>query len=260
MSNGAKGTDTGALPRPAEDAGVNLDGFMDGGVHACKRTVAEQNWEKLISEYLLVSSRMDHAAAEARHEEMYDDPTGAIANKLVRQAFDYYQQAAASGNAHAQFCAGLLHEDLDSVYDNSEEYWGDTFSLDLKYDEKMAIPLYEKAAAQGHTEARFRLGNAYLTGLICPKNLEQAFGWLHSAAQDGHRVAAYLLGEMHLKGEGVPQDFAKAHSWLEQAAEQGSMFACYSLARMYGEGLGVTRDAARRDFWHKMAAVADIDE
>jgi TPR repeat protein len=260
MSNRDRENSAGASSGPAESAGVNLDGFMDGGVHACKRTVAEQNWEELISEYLLVSSCMDHAAAEARHEEMYDDPTGAIANKLLHQAFDYYQRAAASGNGHAQFCAGLLHEDLDSVYDISEEYWGDAFSLDIKFDARMAIPLYEKAAAQGHTEARFRLGDAYLTGLICHKNLEQALGWLNSAAQDGHRFAAYLLGEMYLKGEGVPQDFAKAHSLLEQAAEQGSMFACYSLARMYDQGLGVTKDAARRDFWHKMAAVADIDE
>ena len=260
MTNRDRETGAGASSGPAESAGMNLDGFMDGGVHARKRTVAEQNWEKLVSEYLLVSSRMDHAAAEARHEEMYDDTTGAVVNKLVRQAFDYYQQAAASGNAHAQFCAGLLHEDLDSVYDNSEEYWGDAFLLDLKYDEKMAISLYEKAAAQGHTEARFRLGGAYLDGLIVPQALEQAFTWLSSAAQDGHRAAAHLLGEMYLKGEGVPQDFAKAHSWLEQAAEQGSMFACYSLARMYGEGLGVTRDAARRDFWQNMAARADIDE
>lgn len=260
MSNRDRETGAGAPSGPAESAGANLDGFMDGGVHACNRKVAEQNWEELIFEYLLVWSHMDRAVAQARHEEMYDDPTGAVVNKLAREALDYYQQAAASGNAHAQFCAGLLHEDLDSVYDNSEQYWGDAFSLDIKFDARMAIPFYEKAAAQGHTEARFRLGYAYLTGLICPRNLEQARGWLNCAAQYGHRFAACLLGEMYLKGEGVPQDFAKARSWLEQAAGQGSMSACYSLARIYGEGLGVTRDAARRDFWHKMAAVADVDE
>nr|WP_217345452.1 hypothetical protein [Noviherbaspirillum sp. L7-7A]MBV0879735.1 hypothetical protein [Noviherbaspirillum sp. L7-7A] len=158
MSNGDREPGAGASSTPAERAGVHLDGFMGGGVHARKRTVAEQNWEKPISGYLLVSSHMDHAVAEARCDEMYDDPSGAIANKLLRQAFDHYQQAAASGNAHAQFCAGLLHEDLDSVYGNSEEDWEDTFSLDIKYEARMAIPLCEKAAAQGHTEARFRLG------------------------------------------------------------------------------------------------------
>lgn len=260
MSNSDRETGAGASCGPAEDAGVNLDGFMDGGVHACKRTVIGQNWETLLSEYLLVSSRMDQAAAEARHEEMYDDTTGAVVNKLLRQAFDYYQQAAVSGNAHAQFCAGLLHEDLDSIYDNSEEYWGDAFLLDLNYDKKMAISLYEKAAAQGHTEARFRLGNVYFHGWICPKNPELAFTWLDSAAQDGHRFATALLGDMYLRGDCVPQDFAKAHFLLKQAAEQGSGFACSSLFVMYRDGLGVAKDVTRCYFWHKLGTMADIDE
>jgi TPR repeat protein len=260
MSNGDKENDGGASPGPAQEAGMDLAGFLDGGVHARRRTVAEQNWEQLLSEYLLVSSRLDHADAEARHEEIYEDATGVVANRVLRQAFDYYRQAAACGNAHAQFCAGLLHEDLDDIYDNSAEYWGDAFALDFDYDAGMAIALYEKAAAQGHAEARFRLGNAYLHGLIAPQNLEQAFHYLHSAARDGHRFAAWQLGEMYLQGKGVPQDHAKALHWLEDAAERGSQSACFALARMYGEGLGVTRDAARCDFWQNMAALADIDE
>ena len=202
---------------------------------------------------------MDHAAAQARHEEMYDDPTGAVVNKLAREAFDYYREAAASGNAHAQFCVGLLHEDLDSVYDNSEEYWGDAFSLDIKFD-KNGNPVLRKSRCPRS------YGSAVQVGTCLPyrPDLSQEPGAGPRVAElrgpVGHRFAACLLGEMYLKGEGVPQDFAKARSWLEQAAGQGSMSACYSLARIYGEGLGVTRDAARRDFWHKMAAVADVDE
>lgn len=260
MSNGNTENNAGASLGPAQEPGIDLAGFLDGGVHAGKRTVAEQNWGQLLSEYLLVSSGMDHADAEARHDEMYEDATGEVANQLLRQAFDYYRQAAAGGNAHAQFCAGLLHEDLDSIYDNSEEYWGEAFSLDFDNDARMAIPLYEKAAAQGHVEARFRLGNAYLYGLIAPQNLEKAAHYLHCAAQDGYRFAAWQLGEMYLQGKGVPQDHAKALHWLEEAAERGSQFACYALASMYREGLGVARDAARSDFWQNMAVLADIDE
>lgn len=260
MSKSDKENDAGASSGPTGEAGVNLAGFMEGGVHTLKRPFVEQHWERLLFEYLLVSLGMDRALAEVRHEEIYDDTTGVVVNKLLRQAFDYYQQAAASGNAHAQFCAGLLHEDLGDVYDNSDEYWGEEFSLDINYDKKMAISLYEQAAAQGHTEAPFRLGLLYTHDQIVPKNPEQAFAWLYAAAKDGHRHAAFMLGDRYLRGNGVPQDFSKAYFWLKQAAEQGSKLACSALSLMYRDGVGVARDAVLRDFWDKKYALADIDE
>jgi TPR repeat protein len=45
--------------------------------------------------------------------------------------------------------------------------------------------------------------------------------WYQKAAKQGHAEAQYRLGVAYVYGKGVPQDYAEAVRWYRKAADQG---------------------------------------
>jgi len=68
----------------------------------------------------------------------------------------------------------------------------------------------EKAAAQGHADAQYKLGVMYREGRSFQKNPEQAHELIMKAADQGHTCAQYLLGVMYQEGEASPADLVQA--------------------------------------------------
>lgn len=124
-------------------------------------------------------------------------------------AIDGFKGLATQGNAKAQFRLGMMYYHGQGVPE----------------DEKLAVAWLIQAAKQGHIEAMFELGNAYLVGSQASRLVEEpdreAAIWFHEAARAGHAQAQYYLGLLFLAGNGVQQSRPNAELWFAKAAAQG---------------------------------------
>ena len=82
------------------------------------------------------------------------------------------------------------------------------------------IPVYRKAALQGHTQAQLHLAGFYKWGDGVTQDDKQAFEWYFMAAQQGNTEAQYHVGMYYHTGKGVSQDNAQAVEWWQKAAAQ----------------------------------------
>ena len=79
-----------------------------------------------------------------------------------------------------------------------------------------AVAPWLRAAASGHVEAQFRLGECYTRGRGVLSSLADAALWFKRAAQAGHREAQFRLGLLYLEGS---QPDLGAETWLRTASE-----------------------------------------
>lgn len=158
----------------------------------------------------------------------------------------WYLQAAYAGNAEAKFRLGRLllaqpsawrlvfkdaerernNPDRDRLYASREaaqEAAGDDRSIDLVRPHMVDGERWlNEAAHQGHVEAQFVLGSAYLAGMDLPFNLIDGLAWLSAAAWGGHPGAMMAVADLAAKGQGF---FAKdpVRAWVnyDVAASMG---------------------------------------
>ena len=124
-------------------------------------------------------------------------------------AVAWYQKAADSGHAHAQFEIGELCRKGMPAHAAAAWAW------------------YRKAANQGHAGAQYQFGRMYdddATDEPVDDNPAAALAWYRKAADQGHVGAQYNLGRMHESGRGeiIPQDCEEAVAWFHKAASQGT--------------------------------------
>jgi TPR repeat protein len=125
------------------------------------------------------------------------------------EAIKLLDPPANQSNSEAQFRVGIMHYHGKGVPES----------------EKQGVYWLRKAAEQGHTEAMFELGNAYLLGhdaakLVRDPDREAAL-WYFRAASAGHAEAQYQLGLLFLAGKGVVDSRKEAIKWFRKAAAQG---------------------------------------
>ena len=133
--------------------------------------------------------------------------------------------------ANANFMLGKMYERGDGVL----------------IDDQIAYSYYEKAANNGHSEARQRI---------------QEFGsdesivqdWYMEAAWDGDVDAQYNLGYLFETGMGVQIDKARALQWYEEAAKEQHESAQFRLGLMLISGGIKSRDLDVGKSWIKSAA------
>ena len=162
------------------------------------------------------------------------------------------------------------------------------------HDYAMAKEWFEKAAANGHSEAQFLLGMMYQDGEGVKQDYVKAIEWFEKAAKNGYvnaqiflasnydhgygvsqdygkamelyekvaalsngtaqYIAQYNLGYMYEHGHGVSQDYTKAAEWYGKSAENGSDSAQFNLGVMYYNGRGLKQDYAKAAEWYEKAA------
>jgi TPR repeat protein len=118
---------------------------------------------------------------------------------------------------------------------------------------KEAYKLCSLSAEQGHTGARYNLGNMYDFGDGVTQDYKQAVKWYKLAAEQGDADAQFNLGVMYDNGKGVTQDYKQAVKWYKLAAEQGDADAQFNLGLMYYRGDGVTQDNVYAHMWFNIA-------
>lgn len=148
-------------------------------------------------------------AATAASADPLADAVRAIDAGKHKEGAQMLKPLSDAGNQAAQYRLGLLY------------YYG----KGVKEDEKQAIELWKKSAAQGNVDSMFQIGSAFLFGAQTAKLVDdpdrEAAIWYFQAASAGHAEAQYHLGLLFLAGKGVVEDHQQATYWMKQAAAQG---------------------------------------
>ena len=175
--------------------------------------------------------------------------TGAAANPVETAAEQFelppeavgplpLRQAAADGNARAQFEVAAIYTEGRAVEANPAE----------------AAKWYERSAAQGFVPAQYRLGNLYEAGTGVEKDLEMARLWYQRAADAGNRMAMHNLAALYAGGQLGEQQFELAAEWFTKAAARGMTDSQFNLGMLYARGLGVDQDFEQSYKWFSLAA------
>jgi hypothetical protein len=158
------------------------------------------------------------------------------------QVREWYQKAAAVGDADAMYHLGIMYENgLGGAQDYAE-----------------AREWYQKAVKAGKAEAAGNLGNLYEHGAGGVQDNAQARACFKKAASVGDTLAMYNLGYLYKHGLGGEQDYAQARKWYEMAASAGDANAMYDLGYLYEHGLGGVQDWARAREWYNKSAAGSV--
>jgi TPR repeat protein len=95
-----------------------------------------------------------------------------------------------------------------------------------------ALPLLQKAADAGNTDAMNNLGSLYGYGIGVAKNYDKSRECYQKAADAGDGTGMYNLGWLYEYGKGGAQDYGKAREWYRKAADAGNSDAKLALSRL----------------------------
>ncbi|MDR6952186.1 TPR repeat protein [Ancylobacter sp. 3268] len=156
-------------------------------------------------------------------------------------ARQWYEAAAAKGNADAQFALAALK--LKEAGNNAQT-------------KSEALPLLRAAAEQGHPLACYNLGLLYLEGEAAPKEPSLAAEWFRKAADQDEPDALYALAILYREGRGVPRDAIESARLLQRADEIGHVVATTEYAIAVFNGFGMPKDEERAAELFRKAALA----
>ena len=132
-----------------------------------------------------------------------DGGNGASVN--VQEAVKFLSQAAAKGQAVAQYRLGTLYERGQGV----------------QADPAKAAHWYEMSANQGNRKAMHNLAVSFASGATGKKNMAEAARWFAKAAALGLSDSQFNLAVLYERGDGVPQSLLDAYKWYSIAAATG---------------------------------------
>jgi TPR repeat protein len=146
------------------------------------------------------AQRGDGAAAVALGR-LYLLGTPLFAREPARAAA-YFRQAAATGDATAQYYLGVMTQRGEGV----------------PADAAQAAQLFRAAAAAGSGQAMLLLGNAYRSGNGVPRNEQRAIELYQRAGEQGNAAALQTLAMAYRYGElGVERDESAATHYQAEA-------------------------------------------
>lgn len=122
------------------------------------------------------------------------------------KAMALFKDAAARGNAEAQYQVGNLTEVGEGVAKSQAE----------------ALQWFRKAADLGNPKAQFELGVYFAKGWVVQQNYADAREWFSRAAEQGHPEAMAWMGSIFNEALGTPKDLAEAYFWFRLAREYHS--------------------------------------
>lgn len=101
-------------------------------------------------------------------------------------------------------------------------------------DAEKAVQLFQAAAAEGDSAAKYNLGAMYLRGDVVTKSQEEALQYLEEASAAGEGSASWQLGDIKL----AERDYLAARRYTELSVDQGAYVALKELAAMCRDGVG----------------------
>ncbi len=96
-----------------------------------------------------------------------------------------------------------------------------------------------KLASKGNAEAEFKVGEMYETGFGVEKDMKAAREWINKAAAQGHETANFKLLYWEIESNGVKGESKNKLVELKSKADNGNPQAMYYLGKMLAYGVGV---------------------
>lgn len=135
--------------------------------------------------------------------------------------------------------------------------WAYETGAGIRVNTERAAALYEKAASQGDSFGKWRLGVLIDQGKA-PGTAERAVALFREAAAAKSPGAMASLGMMYAEGRGVGRDYEAAMRYYQAAARLGSAHAMEGMGVLYANGQGVPRDIEQAlAYWMAAAAAGD---
>lgn len=174
--------------------------------------------------------------AMTRIAMMYKRGLGVKRN--YKEALEWYEKAAATGDANSVFNVGTFH----------------LSGLGVKQSYKEAIKWFTLASEMGCADADYQMGCLYFSGTGVEQDYRQAIDWYQKAAERRYLGALVNIGYMCANGMGVVKDPAIGVQWYLYAAKYGSAEAMRNLGYCYAAGEGVDADEQESIDWYQKAA------
>ncbi|MCU1286555.1 MAG: hypothetical protein JWO13_2905 [Acidobacteriales bacterium] len=211
--------------------------------------------QQVYLDFLKASANADYAAAQAELGSYFE------ASGDHEQALQWLSKATAQGQVDAEFALGMMYAKGQTTPEH-------------RPDMTKAVPLFLKAASQGHRESQYVVAIAYHDGggverdeaackkwmlasaeqgyskaqfsvaarYYLAKDYNNALAWFLRSAEQKHSRAELNVASMYFVGQGAEKNFEKALYWYQRAAEHGESSALRMIGSMYFSGTGVHKD------------------
>ncbi|RUS80976.1 hypothetical protein EGW08_011251 [Elysia chlorotica] len=193
---------------------------------------------KLAVKYFTMASQKGHVLAYYNLAQMHATGTGVLRN--CHTAVELFKNVAERGkwsemmmDAHRMYHEGNVDTALvkymflaDLGYEVAQSNVaylldsGATLKFNVHESHQRALLQYSRAASQGSTLARLKMGDYYYYGLGTDVDYESAASHYRMASeQQNNAQAMFNLGYMHERGLGLKQDVHLAKRFYDMAAE-----------------------------------------
>lgn len=119
-------------------------------------------------------------------------------------------------------------------------YIGHCYYYSFNYAE--AFKWYKKAAENGLSEGKARLGECYIHGNGIEKNQSEGIKWINDAVKDGNSFAEFLLAMCYIDGSIGEKNVEKALYWIKKSVEKDNIDGKGLLGLCYCTGVGVEKN------------------
>jgi TPR repeat protein len=199
----------------------------------------------------------------------------------TKNAAFWYSKAAEGGDATSMFKYALIliegrdvprdrkaadvwmKKAADAGQPSAQFNWGQSLTADNPGAKglELALPYYEKSAAQGIADAQYAVSQLYI-GLpsVAPEKKSQARSWLARAANAGFDTAQLDMGLWLISGTGGPIDLAGGFNWMKVAAYRGNVVAQNKLAHLYINAIGTTQQPIEAATWYVISRRAGLKD
>jgi hypothetical protein len=174
----------------------------------------------------------------------------------VLQEHPGMQEAAALGNQGNRVLKGSYWLMMGTLLVLTLGVWVATKPAPQK-PAQMSVQEMLFAASKGDVDAQYNLGRAYQSGFFGAQDIDQAANWYQKAAAQGYTEAQNALGMILVS---YRHDYADAAQWFGRAATNGDAYAQYNLGVLYYDGLGMAQNEQAAADWYKKSAARGFVE
>jgi TPR repeat protein len=162
---------------------------------------------------LSTAAELDHAEAIFKIGQMQHNGQAGF-TRDYKKAFEFALKAA-SQKPYFKTSAGKVMKDFGvAVAESVVADFHDEEILGPQKDKTVPFHWYLKAALHGSSGAMYKVGNAFLHGVGCPKNVDAAQFWFRLAAYRGQAKARVEYAKM-MSCLGSHEDLAEAEGLLK---------------------------------------------
>lgn len=169
-----------------------------------------------------------------------ENPFASSFQQREMELLNYYQSKAQQGDAHAQFRIGWAYETGEG----------------LPQDANAATRWYQRAARQGHRNAKLNLVLMDPDNLLKADPKEKQYLDLFNEARAGNRQARIEAARQAVLGEYQGSQLMSIYLWLKKLAREGDLESQHLLATFYIQGRGVPQNFVRAYSWFSVAAAS----